>query len=72
MNRTQFSPIALWHGLAGACRAALARDRMPWLDDATLRDLGLTRSELSSFQAEAMGRTEVTRRRLLDQRLAGI
>jgi hypothetical protein len=63
---------ALGQGLAGACRASLARDRMPWLDAAALRDLGISRSELPSFEAEADGRAERTRRRLLDQRRAGI
>ncbi len=35
------------------------------LDDATLRDLGLSRSELDSVELEASGRIEITRRRLL-------
>ena len=71
--RSWLQPLAaLWQGLAGACRASLVRDRMPWIDDATLRDLGISRSELSSCQAEADGRTERTRRRLLEQRHAGI
>jgi uncharacterized protein YjiS (DUF1127 family) len=35
------------------------------LDDATLRDLGLSRSELDSIELEASGRIEITRSRLL-------
>lgn len=34
------------------------------LSDATLRDLGLTRGELGSVQAEAEGRVQATRRRV--------
>ena len=35
------------------------------LDEATLRDLGISRSELDSIELEASGRIEITRRRLL-------
>lgn len=42
-----------------ACEAAQAR-----LDADALRDLGLDRSELASYLAEASGRAPATRRRL--------
>ena len=62
---------ALGHALATAFRRAFLAGRQPGLDDATLRDLGLSRSELSSFDAEAEGRVEVTRRRIVTQRNPG-
>ena len=65
------SLTALGHALATAFRNALAGDREPALDDATLRDLGLSRSELPSYRAEAEGHVEATRRRILDQASAG-
>ena len=55
---------ALGHALATAFRRAFLEGREPALDDAALRDLGLSRSELSSFDAEAEGRIPVTRRRV--------
>ena len=49
----------------GALRAAFARRRTEeWLDDATLRDLGVDRSERSSYQAESRAIVETTRRRV--------
>ena len=56
-----------WHRLAAAA-GRLLRSMRPWrdddaLDDAALRDLGLGRSELGSFQAEAEGFAPCTRRR---------
>ena len=50
-------------------RAAAARRRDEWrtlegLDPATLRDLGLDRSELGSIQAELAGNAPATRRRV--------
>jgi hypothetical protein len=61
------SLTALGHALATAFRNAFAGGREPALDDATLRDLGLSRSELASYQAEAEGRVEATRRRIVNQ-----
>jgi hypothetical protein len=67
--------VALGRDLAGAWRHALARrhdagiDRD--IDDATLRDLGISRSELSSFRAEAEGRVERTRLRVLALHVGG-
>ena len=55
---------ALGHALATAFRRAFLEGREPALDDAALRDLGLSRSELSSFDAEAEGRIPITRRRV--------
>lgn len=65
--------IGLGFGLAlGSLAARIARRwrdrarslRLQDLDDATLRDLGLTRSELSSLEMEASGRIEATRQRV--------
>ena len=58
---------ALWLDLVGAWRVAIAR-RPEELDDATLRDLGLSRTELKSYLAEVDGRAEPTRRRVLESR----
>lgn len=66
------SLTALGHALATAFRNALVGGREPALDDATLRDLGLSRSELPSYQAEAEGRVEATRRRIVNQGSAGV
>jgi uncharacterized protein YjiS (DUF1127 family) len=41
---------------------------MHQLSDATLRDLGLHRSEIGSAVAEAMGQAEPTRRRIVRER----
>jgi uncharacterized protein YjiS (DUF1127 family) len=49
--------------------AARAREQLERLDAATLRDIGLARSEISSANAEALGALERTRRRLADPRL---
>ena len=59
---------ALGHALATAFRRAFLAGREPALDDAALRDLGLSGSELSSFDAEAEGRIPATRRRVAAQR----
>jgi uncharacterized protein YjiS (DUF1127 family) len=58
---------ALWLDLLGAWRLAIAR-RPEELDDAALHDLGLSRCELKSYLAEVDGRTEPTRRRVLQSR----
>jgi hypothetical protein len=58
---------ALWRDLVGAWRLAVAR-RPEELDAATLRDLGLSRTELKSYLAEVDGRAEPTRRRVLESR----
>ena len=58
---------ALWPDLIGAWRLAVAR-RPEALDDAALRDLGLSRCELKSYLAEVEGRAEPTRRRVLAPR----
>ena len=57
----------LWHWLAAAVVRPLHQQRL-WreheaLDGAALRDLGVSRSELGSFQAEADGSAACTRRR---------
>jgi uncharacterized protein YjiS (DUF1127 family) len=41
-----------------------ARRELERLDDATLRDIGLSRAEIGSAVAEVHGRAERTRRRL--------
>jgi len=55
---------ALGHALATALRRRFVEGREPALDPATLRDLGVSRSELSSVDAEAAGRMAPTRRRI--------
>ena len=51
-------------------RRARQRAELTSLDDRTLRDLGLDRSELSSILAEGCGASEVTRRRIVPLRAA--
>jgi hypothetical protein len=53
-------------------RVARARRLAVALDDDTLRDLGIGRAELSSYQAELDGLVEATRLRVIAQRLAGL
>jgi hypothetical protein len=62
----------LRHDLAGSWRYALARDARECIDDATLRDLGLHRSELASYCAELDGHAPATRRRVIAQRGSGL
>jgi hypothetical protein len=56
-----------WHWLAAAVvrplRSARLRREHEALDGAAFRDLGLCRSELGSFEAEARGAAPRTRRR---------
>jgi uncharacterized protein YjiS (DUF1127 family) len=62
---------ALWRAWA-AHRQAVADERaFAQLDDATLRDLGMSRSEYGSYWAEAYGEADHTRLRVTrhDQRL---
>jgi hypothetical protein len=59
---------ALWRDVVGSwCRARAAARHEP-IDDATLRDLGLSRSELASVQEEAEGRVAATRLRVIRAR----
>jgi hypothetical protein len=65
-------PIARPNPLAEAWRAWVrawrrAFEAMPHdtIDDITLRDLGMSRSELGSYAAEASGRAELTRLRVI-------
>jgi hypothetical protein len=59
---------SMWQRLAAAVvrplRLHRVRSEHEWLDAATFRDLGLSRSELGSFQAEAAGTAARTRRRV--------
>jgi uncharacterized protein YjiS (DUF1127 family) len=50
--------------LAGAWRYGVARRQMAALDDHTLRDLGVHRSELGSYFVESQQWTEPTRKRI--------
>jgi uncharacterized protein YjiS (DUF1127 family) len=52
------------HELAGVWRWAAVRPELAALDDHTLRDLGVHRSELGSYFAESELWTDATRRRL--------
>ncbi|HEU5296547.1 MAG TPA: hypothetical protein VFU71_17335 [Burkholderiaceae bacterium] len=66
--RRRLAPwVALWDDLIGAWRLAIAR-QPDALDDAALRDLGISRSELQSYIAEADGLVESTRRRVIEHR----
>lgn len=65
---------ALVLALVGAFRSARARRRcmdLDELDELTLRDLGISRSELSSFRAEVNGLAEKTRLRVLGPPMGG-
>ena len=61
-------PIALRAMLprvaARRCYAA-ARREFERLDDASLRDLGISRNEFDSYWAESLGRAEQSRRRVM-------
>jgi uncharacterized protein YjiS (DUF1127 family) len=52
--------------LAGTWRSAAERRQMADIDDRTLRDLGVHRSEIGSYFAEAVGESSLTRRRIAD------
>jgi hypothetical protein len=52
------------HELADSWRYAAARREFNSLDDATLRDLGMRRSEYDSYWAESHGMADQTRKRL--------
>jgi uncharacterized protein YjiS (DUF1127 family) len=52
------------HELAGIWRCAAARRQMAAMDDRTLRDLGVHRSELGSYFCESQRWTEPTRQRI--------
>ncbi|WP_428421111.1 DUF1127 domain-containing protein [Methylibium sp.] len=59
-----------WHGLARALarlqRRRQQRHEQQLLDPHALRDLGLDRSELGSYDAEAAGAVDCTRRRVFN------
>jgi uncharacterized protein YjiS (DUF1127 family) len=73
-----FGAAARWmHATRVAWIAAVRRSReqraLSLLDDATLRDIGMRRSEIGSILAEAAGDAEMTRLRVasaVDTRLA--
>jgi uncharacterized protein YjiS (DUF1127 family) len=54
----------LAESLAGSWRHAAARRAFHELDDRTLRDLGMSRSEIDSYWVEAHGQAERTRQRI--------
>lgn len=56
---------AMLHELAGSWRYAVARRDFNRLDASTLRDLGISQSELDSFWAETHGLAELTRVRVI-------
>ena len=57
-------PLGVVAHLAAASRRAARRRAMHQMSDATLRDLGLHRSEIDSCWAESEGQTQATRLRL--------
>lgn len=78
MNNLTFGTLyatAWWHilrALASGLRAALAQrwvraapSTLHELDDRTLADIGLARSEIGSVEAEAQGQAPRTRRRIV-------
>lgn len=50
------------HARRGLARRT--RQTLEWIDDRTLRDMGLVRSEISSIASEVAGDAEVTRLRI--------
>jgi uncharacterized protein YjiS (DUF1127 family) len=58
---------AIWRELAGAWRYAAARREFNRVDENTLRDLGISRSEFDSYWAETHGMAERTRVRVMRQ-----
>jgi len=57
----------LFDGIARRRRLARAQAEIDGLDDATLRDIGMRRSEAASYWAESERLAEQTRRRLLQR-----
>jgi uncharacterized protein YjiS (DUF1127 family) len=55
---------SMLHELADSWRYAAARREFNLLDDATLRDLGMRRSEYDSYWAESHGMADHTRKRV--------
>jgi uncharacterized protein YjiS (DUF1127 family) len=66
--RLHASLRALSRELAGAWSYAAARREFERLDDSTLRDLGISRSEFDSYWAETHGLAEPTRVRVTQDR----
>ena len=63
--RPEPGPLAAWwRDLVRSWRHTLTHARQPAIDEATLRDLGVARSELDSFRAEAEGLASSTRLRV--------
>jgi len=59
-----FAPLRRFaHAVRCHFAAERARRELERLDDATLRDIGLQRSEITSLVAEAYGAAETSRRR---------
>jgi len=63
-RRASAAARSVLHELADAWRHAAARREFEALDDATLRDLGMRRSEYDSYWAETHGLAEHTRKRV--------
>jgi uncharacterized protein YjiS (DUF1127 family) len=59
---------ALWRDVVASWQRAGAAGRPQAVDDETLRDLGISRSELGSFQAETDGLVAATRLRVIRAR----
>lgn len=65
MRRFAAGLRTILHRAAGAWRHAAARREFQRLDDAALRDLGISRSEFDSYWAESLGQAERSRRRVM-------
>ncbi len=63
-SRFQTPLRSVFRELADSWRYAAARREFNSLDDATLRDLGMRRSEYDSYWAETHGMAEHTRKRV--------
>lgn len=57
--------VDAWRDWRQVRRLAATRRTLESVSDATLRDLGFSRSELASVQAELTGQAELTRWRLI-------
>jgi uncharacterized protein YjiS (DUF1127 family) len=58
--------LSWWRAAGERRRVRRAQRELPALDEHTLRDIGVARSEFGSFWAESHGVAEATRRRVLE------
>jgi uncharacterized protein YjiS (DUF1127 family) len=58
--------LTWWRASSERRRVQRAQRELPVLDEHTLRDIGVARSEFGSYWAESYGVVEATRRRVLE------